>query len=308
MNNRSLRLVVAVAFSASVLVQSGCQTGNTPVNSAKSFCDNYVHTDLNWTEIEFYKFLHAISDEERLSIKKALSKDYDPKIINAIKLRGKDADVDDIQKEAVWISSNVLVWPVPWRKKDKVEYHALCQWVADELEIGSDSEHRDWLIRSQPTIILERAICEKLFVNIWDNAKPDQRKELMQKLAPESKLDKKTLTALTGTAVLTGVNTAILFSGFSFYSALSTTLCTAAGWFNITLPFAAYTASSTLAAFFSGPVGWALIAVGATASVGFWGKADHQRTAALIVQIHSLKVAKLQMANFEPPRVPPRPW
>lgn len=316
MNSHHLRVLVAFFFVVGTMYQSGCRDKETTTRpsttsaeqqAARAFCDGYVRANLNWTEIEFYKFLYAVTDEERLSIKKGLKLVEETATVS--QLKGKDADVKEIQEQAVWISTNVVIWSWPWKKSDKVEYHALCQWVANELNVGQDDAHRDWLIRSQPTIVLERAICEKFWADTWDKLKPEQRRELLKKIDTGHTItNPDTIVAMGGTAALAALSTTVYFAGFAFYTTMTVTICTVASWFGITLPFAAYTGASSIVAFMSGPVGWAAIAVGTAISVAFLGKANSGKTAALIIQLHVSKAAKLQQAGVAVPNVPRRPW
>lgn len=322
MDNHVTRIIVALSFLTSVLVHPGCRRENPPIASApadvqrhaaaREFCKSYVHTERNWTEFEFFKFAHAMTDEERLSTMKALQL-VDARA-NVEALKGKAEDIQRIQERAVWVSANLLtgIWRKawPWAKTDQVQYHELCQWVASELQVGGDdAANRDWLIRSQPTIILERAICEKLWADTWNRLDQKGRTELLLKLDPDNKLkDKKAgLLAAGGTAALALLGTTEFFAGFQFYVTMSVTLSTVAGWFGVTLPMAAYTGSSSILAFLAGPIGWTMVAVGAATSTYFLGKADLPKTAALIVQIHVIKAAHLQEAGIPVPDVPTKP-
>jgi|CXWL01.1.fsa_nt_gi uncharacterized protein YaaW (UPF0174 family) len=319
------RVIVTFSFLASLFVQWGChrdepesasrsgqalpEVDPRQVAAAREFCEHYVRAERNWTEIEFYKFIHAMNDQERLSTMKALQL-LDSKA-NVETLKAKNEDVLEIQKRAVWVSENLLkgIWRRVWpgAKTDRVQYHELCQWVANELEVGGeDAVYRDWLIRSQPTIILERAICEKLWADTWNQLNPQQRTDLLLKLDPNDRLkDKKAgLMVAGGTAALAILGTTEFVAGFQFYVTMSVTVSTVAGWFGVTLPMAAYTTSSSVIAFLAGPVGWAIAGVGAVTSAYFLGKADPQKTAALIVQIHVIKAAHLQEAGISVPDVP----
>lgn len=323
MDNHITRIIVALSLLTSALAQPGCQREKPPTASspadvqrhaaAREFCESYVRTERNWTEIEFFKFVHAMSNEERLSVMKALQL-VDARATVGV-LSGKAADVQKIQEKAVWVSANILtgIWRKawPWAKADQVQYHELCQWVANELQVGGDDEaYRDWLTRSQPTIILERAICEKLWADTWNKLNQKERTDLLLKLDPDNKLKEKKagLLAAGGTAALALLGTTEFFAGFQFYVTMSVTLSTVASWFGVTLPMAAYTGSSSILAFLAGPIGWTMVAVGAATSTYFLGKADPQKTAALIVQIHVIKAAHLQEADIPVPGVPTRPW
>jgi len=262
---------------------------------ARAIEETLVHPNWNWSEVETYKFLLKVSEEGMKSLRKSLDMpDPAPGL-------SRDKNIAEIQKQVLWVSSNIVTWP--FRDATKINQHELTRWVAKE--IGVDP----WLVDTQPTFILERAVCEKMWANIWDKLTPQQRTELLNKIDPGNKiLDRATLLTMGGTAALATLATTVYFTGFAFYTTMSVTICTVAGWFGVTVPFAAYAGSSMAIALLSGPVGWALIAVGTAACVVSLGKANVQKTAAFVVQLHLLKVAALQEAGGTVPDVPKRPW
>lgn len=92
------------------------------------------------------------------------------------------------------------------------------------------------------------------------------------------------------------------------YVIMSVILSSVADWFGVTFPVSANTGSSSMLAFLSGPIGRTMVAVGATMSASFLGKAYPQKTAALLVQIYVIKAAHMQEADILVTGVPTRPW
>jgi uncharacterized protein YaaW (UPF0174 family) len=87
------------------------------------------------------------------------------------------------------------------------------------------------------------------------------------------------------------------FSGFAFYTTMSVTIATVALAAGVTLPFVAYAGASTLVGVLSGPVGWAIMGMAALGGAALAGRADPQKTTALIAQLHALKVEALIAAG-----------
>lgn len=76
-----------------------------------------------------------------------------------------------------------------------------------------------------------------------------------------------------------------------------------AGWFGVTLPFAAYTSAARLAAFLAGPWGWAIIAVALAAEALLQREAAFKKTLAFVMQVHCLRLAAVQDAHIPEGRV-----
>ena len=89
------------------------------------------------------------------------------------------------------------------------------------------------------------------------------------------------------------------FSGFAFYTGMSSLLYSAASVVGVTLPFATYMGASSTVAVLSGPVGWAIITVGAAVGAGFIGMPDYQKTAQMIIAIHLIKVDAIQKSGLK---------
>ncbi|MEZ4731397.1 MAG: hypothetical protein R3E79_30125 [Caldilineaceae bacterium] len=127
----------------------------------------------------------------------------------------------------------------------------------------------------------------------------EQRQELLNKIDPNGKIkDKAAIAALTGSGAIAVLSTSVAFSGFAFYTSMSVAISTVAGFFGLTLPFAAYTGASSVVAFLSGPVGWAIAGIAALGGIALAGRANVTKTSAFISQIHALKVAALIEAGI----------
>ena len=153
-------------------------------------------------------------------------------------------------------------------------------------------------VASESSFFLERAVQTQLFTQLWDKLDQKQRLALLEKIDPNGHIqDKAAITALAGAGALGALSLTVAFSGFAFYTTMSVTISTVAGFLGLTLPFAAYAGASSLVAFLSGPVGWAIIALATLGGIGLAGRADVKKTTAFICQIHCLKIAALIAAR-----------
>lgn len=138
-----------------------------------------------------------------------------------------------------------------------------------------------------------------LFTETWDKLSVEQRKELLNKIDPNNKIkDKAAIVALSSSGAIAALSTSVAFSGFAFYTTMSVGISTAAGLLGVTLPFAAYTGASSVVAFLSGPVGWAIAGIAALGGVALAGRANIKKTAIFICQLHFMKVEALIEAGI----------
>jgi uncharacterized protein YaaW (UPF0174 family) len=198
-----------------------------------------------------------------------------------------------IKNGLLWVANSKLWYPTS--SSENIDYHKIVRWVAGKK--GIDSEQVDAL----PTFELERKIVEKYFADIWDKLTPKQREELLKKIEEEthSKIGNKGAIALMGGgAAVAALGVTVAFTGFAFYTTMSVVMCTVAGWFGITLPFAAYMGASGTVALLSGPIGWgiAVVAVTGGAIWGAWPSAD--KTAVFIMQLHFIKAQQLKQKGI----------
>ena len=235
----------------------------------------YVLKEKTWTATDFNAFLDHCNDK-RLN---ALSKS----------LKTNNASVADIKKEFLWQSSNLLVYP--FKDAESIDYHEVVKWIAGKCDVPQDT------IDTAPTFALERKIMEYSFKEIWDSLSVKQRTELIQKIDTQGKLNSAEIAAMGGTAALATLSASVYFAGFAFYTTMSTVICSVAGFFGVSLPFAAYSGASTTVAVLSGPVGWTLIVIGAAGSLAFLGKANWRNCMAFIIQVHCIKVDALQRSG-----------
>lgn len=293
MQNRRdfLRWSCATIAGATVGSNSGIRiTFGNDETSAWATLEPLVLPDATWTANELDAFLRSLPDEGRLSMKKSLELlDSDATVAD---LSSASADVAEVKKEMLWVSHSIATYP--FRNADRLDYHELVKWAATKA--GVDEQ----IVKSHSTFRLERALQEHVvgeaFVSLWDRLNEKGRRELLQQMDPDGSIeDHAALVPLSGAATLSALMATVHFSGFAFYTTMSTVMFTVASWAGITLPFAAYTGASTLLAFLTGPVGWALITIATAAGVALYlGAPNVQKTTAAILQLHALKVAALE--------------
>ena len=105
-----------------------------------------------------------------------------------------------------------------------------------------------------------------------------------------STIEKKAgMAAMAGGAAVSALGATVAFSGFAFYTTMSATMATVAGWFGATLSFGTYTTASSTVAFLAGPVGWTIAAVGLGGGAVMAGWPDSQKTINFVVAAHLIK-------------------
>lgn len=280
---RRAAMQTLAATTASVACARLLASSSAPVHELVAVAKK-VHPKQHWSYTEFNEFLRVLPEEglESMGTALELSGDFDP--------RQRDTAITAIKKQFLWSASHLIAYV--FKDHEKIPYHETVEWVAVKLDVDA------WIVKTQPTLVVERAIIEKLFVDVWDNLSPLQRQKFLKELgAGDSIKNAAAIASLSGAGALAALSLTVHLAGFAFYTTMSSFICAAAGFLEVTLPFAVYTASSSIVAFLTGPVGWALIVIAAAASIALLCDANVKKTAAAICQLHMLKVAALQAAN-----------
>jgi uncharacterized protein YaaW (UPF0174 family) len=258
----------------------------TPLPIAR--CSPLVYSDKEWWGRELNDFLDALPDEGISSLKKSLW----PDDIQAQALNSHIQDVYDILSRLIWVSSNILTYK--FKDEWSIHYHVLPQWVG--TEIGVNAVDRE----ISSTFHVEHAILVQVFTQLWDKLTPEKRQELLEKIDLSNAVADKTASAAkTGAELIVATDAAVYFTGFAFYTTMSTMISEEAAFYGVELPFAAYTGASSLVAFLTGPVGWTIAGALALAGVALAGRADPKKTLAFVIQLHLLKVAALAAAGVD---------
>jgi uncharacterized protein YaaW (UPF0174 family) len=143
---------------------------------------------------------------------------------------------------------------------------------------------------------VETRLLQKLWGDVWQRLKPEQRDEFDKKLREESETWGNVAlagTGLTGTALL-----ASSLAGFAPYILASSVVGALTGALGVTLPFAFYMAMSSTLGVILGPHGW--IGLGVVALWAF-GKPDVPRVTLAVSMIGAIR-ARQEIA------VTTRPW
>ena len=207
-----------------------------------------------------------------------------------------------IRKELQWTCCSKLRFHALNHRK--VNYHKeALQWVCEKRGIPKSP------VRNLSTYELERKFVERYFAQVWDSLKPAQKAELLRKIEKSSKstiANKAGIAAMSGGAAMAALGTTVAFTGFAFYTTMSTVIASAAGWVGATLPFSAYTGASTTVAVCAGPVGWCIAGAGLAGGAVLASWPDSQRTANFVVAAHLIKArwaARDGIETVMPPRV-----
>jgi uncharacterized protein YaaW (UPF0174 family) len=238
-----------------------------------------------WTEVDLNDFLGRLSGDELASLREAVKLDQPT---------DAPAGVAEIKKQLHKHFNNVVVRQLS--SADNIQYHDKVKWVARKVGVY------DEIIESQSTFVVERELSKKLFSDIWDKLNEAQRKQLLSQIDPNGLIkDVAGTVALGGSAALAALSATVSLSGFAFYTTMSVAISQLASVFGVTLSMGAYTGMSSLVAFLSGPIGWAIAGVAGAVGLAVGGRADLQATTAAILQIHLTKVAQLKQHAPEAP-------
>ncbi|MDO5291053.1 MAG: hypothetical protein Q4F13_15690 [Pseudomonadota bacterium] len=286
MNHLTRRALLAM-FTVSIL-SSGCSREDAfkdPMAQAASF----VKPQERWAGRHLYDFLKVLPPEKRLALK--TSHDLLNKKATLDALKGAEADALEIRDHLFKLSNNILLRP--WRKAEDLDYHEVVMWTARKLGVPEE-ELKD----SLTTFELEKKLYRQVFVDHWDKLTEEQRRQKLDRLGEsESGLDRAAIAAMSGSAAWAALSGAVAFTGFAFYTTMSTLMAAGAGLVGVTLPFAAFSGAASTIAAVTGPVGWAVTAVAFVGGVALAGRAKAKKSAALIMEVHALKVLALKAAN-----------
>lgn len=197
------------------------------------------------------------------------------------------ATAEQLTNHLMWLSSYAFTYP--FKDKNNVDYQSeILLWAAQENGIT--------LSGSPSTFRVERKILEKKFVQVWDRLTPQQRNELLKKdeFSGLNDNQKTALVAGTGAAALTALSATVAFSGFTFYTSMSTVIATSAGLLGVTLPFSVYTGASSAVAVLTGPIGWTLALVAGTGAAIWASAPDVDKTSAFILALHVYKAKRAE--------------
>lgn len=245
-----------------------------------AYLASVVRKSSKWEPGNLFKFVNALSDRHLDPFGQSLEiTDYNNK--------NKAQQIEAIHREILWQSSSIFTYP--FKSLEAINYHDVVVWCASNLEIPKNEA------RFTSTWDLEHLILERQFASIWDNLSEERRIELLAKIDTENQIEDKIKTAaLTFKEAQTALALTVYFTGFSFYTTMSTVVSTVAGWVGLTLPFSAYTTLSSAVAVLAGPIGWAIGAVMLAGTFAAWaGKPDLRKTLTTVMQIHSMKAGAL---------------
>lgn len=196
-----------------------------------------------------------------------------------------NASAEELTKHLIWLSSSTFTYP--FKDKNNVDYHKdILSWVAEENGVGVSG--------SYSSFYLERSVLESKFAQIWETLTPEQRTELLKNHVFDglSDSEKKALVAGTGAAAIGVLSATVAFSGFAFYTAMSSVMAASAGLLGVTLPFSVYTGASSTVAALSGPVGWGIALIAGTGAAIWAAAPNPEKTAAFILALHTYKAKR----------------
>lgn len=186
--------------------------------------NRYKLAKQKWGNI--FEILQKANDEERNILAKIL--------------KSKTNDSEDILKDLIWNSQNIIDY-----MESKTSYTEILEKVAKKLKIENlNVSNKE----------LERAITLSVFQNFISKMSIEQKEQFEKEIINIAKKENGTLLKTGGAiSALTAAN----LSGFGVYLLATSTLSTISGIIGVTLPFAAYTTLTSAISVIIGPVGWA---------------------------------------------------
>lgn len=198
-----------------------------------------------------------------------------------------DYSQDAIKEELIWRRYHKAI-SVCYNKKEINYHYDILRWIAEKKKVDPR------LVKNHSSFDLERAVAHKYLEEIWNKLTPEQRHELLVKIEKETKSsigNKIAIAAMSGGAAIAALGTTVALSGFAFYTTMSVVISTVAGWFGITLPFAAYMGASGSVAILSGPIGWAIAGVAIASGIVILGLPEEDTIAAFVIQVNQIKTS-----------------
>lgn len=237
-----------------------------------------------WKPLHFLEFVASLPNEERLALKKVAGLLDESATIRALK--SADEDARELQKQALWLSSNIITYP--FKSVAEFDYHETTKWACAEAGLDKDK------VNSLATFHLERELQKLVFAAMWDKLTPQQREALLKNIDKNGAIkDTAAVAAMSGSAAVALLSATVFFAGFAFYTTMSLTIAAVASAIGVTLPFFIYSGASTIVAVLSGPIGWGVLTLAAIGSLALAGRADVQKTTALVSMLHAMKVQAL---------------
>ena len=267
----------------------GCADFRKTRNNAMARLAPWVKPHAKWEAENLFEFLRELPPDAMTGVMD--TQKIKPDVVVSDRMIQAEQNARQVQKYLMKISSNAYESLVSDPKK--LDYHALVQWLADKASVP---KHQ---IEGASTFELEHELQLRLFDKAWDKLTPKQREDLLAKIDPNlPQRERVAKSLMTGAAVRAALATTIAFSGFAFYTTLSTTIHAVAASVGVTLPFVAYTGASSAFATLAGPVGWALVGGYLLLGAVIWfGTPDVRRTTALVLELHALKAVALNAAH-----------
>jgi|GEM_PF-2608418 len=232
----------------------------------------FIHAENKISQNEFKKFLDNLSAGQKAEVWRAITGDI---------VSGEAIGTLDIIKKLHWVSSHWITY-----KFTEFDYHEMTMWTAEKL--GVDKEKCEKLTTFQ----LEHVICEKLFEKMWDKLSLAEREKILK----ENNLDHRYAT-MSGAAVCAAVSATLAAGGiaaaamgWAFYVLMAKTVVVLAA----TLTGATAATTISVISVFCGPIGWMIAGGTAITAAILVGRADVNKCAGAIVQIH---VAKIRAMN-----------
>ena len=243
---------------------------------------------------ELRPVLEKATRDERRALVEILDGELDDEELE--ELEGTEDDLLSPEKVAFRLQWRYQsIWGWMFREDENVSYSEIVVAVADKLDIEYPEVEYYEDVNVED---LEVRIAQHVLKKMWKEMTPTERKQMerdLQQTAQEFGQGRALIRGASGASVFAAL-TAAKLSGFSVYLLASTSLKFLTAPLGITLPFAAYTATSTTIWWLLGPPGWVI--AGALTILGISG-GNYQRVIPAVVYIAALRAKPQRRANWE---------
>jgi hypothetical protein len=262
-------------------------------------CAQLVHPEKIWWGTELNNFLDILPDEQMLLLEKSIDNLPREATVERLRERVRSYNVFKFLAKLQGICPYDCISDDPeddWTGKAcDIAYHKVVQWVATNVGVEQNT------VANGSTILVERAIQVEYFKQLWDKMTPEQRMNSLEKFSSDGEIpDLANMALMGGAAAWETLAGRDLVDGYNFYETIAEIVWKVARFFDITLPSDASAAASDIVAFFSQPIGWAIIALLSFISIlKMFGGADYTKALPAVLQLHWIKVAAWKAAGLD---------
>lgn len=202
-------------------------------------------------------------------------------------LGGREEVKLKIKKELIWLYSSLATY---FFKENQVPYHDMVLYCCKEQGI-KESEYQNLTTFQAEQLLIKKAVADQ-----WDKLTIEQREKVIKnsELDRLSENQKRAMIAESGLRLISIVSTTAYFTGFAFYTTMSSIMFATASALGVALPISAYLTASTAVGILTGPIGWAALTMAGIGTTLVSTGANPDRLTQRVMVIHMLKAKSIK--------------